>query len=257
MESRSLGKNIEYLTVCVDPNRCYEDPPPTPVDGSIASNLTNSFSYEDSILDATIRYSCSFDHFVFKFESIYADVDKTELVHEFDTSVDGHAEIDVVCRSGPSMNDKAEWTWLIEGNLFRASSNLDSIPLCWDPTICDVFPPPAPEWPSVQYEIPDDWNYFRYNDGNEIIYRCPPEMDFMRFADESKSKYEWEPIFAVKCGWKKQWEPAEVPECVDVRECGEPLWPREDDMDFSYIHLNDPSRSVGAEYYYTCLEGNF
>ncbi len=81
-------------------------------------------------------YHLIFSDNVYNITPVYADLDKTELVHEFNTSADGHTFIDVTCEGGPNPGVLVpKWFWTVDGYTFDAETN--PLPRCFDPTFCD------------------------------------------------------------------------------------------------------------------------
>ena len=60
----------------------------------------------------------------------------------------------------------------------------------------------------------------------------------------------------VKCGWAKQWDPPNVPGCVDPRGCAPPP-PRNDEIWGSYEESATKNLDVGSTYWYSCRSGLF
>lgn len=74
------------------------------------------------------------------------------------------------------------------------------------------------------------------------------------FPDHQKPKEEWRNTLEVRCGWAKQWDPPEVPECVINRGCSMP--PHSNDIIYGSFDSDSlKSLDVGAHYWYSCRSG--
>ena len=73
------------------------------------------------------------------------------------------------------------------------------------------------------------------------------------FRRKDIPKADRSPEMEVKCGWGKQWDPPEVPKCVDPRDCPKP--PARNDRIWGSYEDDGPSTEIGSVYWYECREG--